>query len=436
MGLRVLNSKIISFFSILGLAVTGLASCSLAFPEKVSVKTDATYNFCIGEVNKDFNSTFDRSQISVTVGGAASTTLYDYFPAGDNGNVTKYLLAMDLDSFQIDLSAAGLSSFKSALEAAAALDPNASLDLDSTVTGSPVPSSVTTDVDLRVFKTIIDDLGTSIKYNGTLSNDIALESLPMYIYFSSDNFTNLSGNMSFQTESNIGLDLPVSDSLNLQNPPALPADSAETVRIDISKQPASYKNEGITITDKIKLHITVDNLKVKLTAADISKGALNFKIAAYVVLPFEFTVTKSGGIKIDVMALADKKPAAGASNKDKDIFSRDSATDTTDIQKILDMLQSTKINYTSSQLPFYVQNGMDVNVDLDGTGSEFNNDRLSLNGDILEITDLNKLFNTYPLEPSVEFVIPPGKFSIPRNVSFTTNISLSLYMNGEYPLFE
>ena len=39
------------------------SSCDLSIPESVSVKTEATYNFSIGDIEQDFNSSFDKSSL-------------------------------------------------------------------------------------------------------------------------------------------------------------------------------------------------------------------------------------------------------------------------------------------------------------------------------------------------------------------------------------
>lgn len=88
------------------LAAFGLAvfttGCQFQFPQKISVKTDAEYNFSLMNIEKDLNEFISVDKLSSMIPSAANMKVYDYNPGGNSKN-QQYLMevpignAIDLD---------------------------------------------------------------------------------------------------------------------------------------------------------------------------------------------------------------------------------------------------------------------------------------------------------------------------------------------------
>ena len=89
----------IIIFSII--TATAFLACSLEIPKKVSVKTDAEYNFSIGDVENDsLSENFKPSELFASVEGVE---VLDYCPDGDE-TLQQFLLKIPITSIPIDFS--------------------------------------------------------------------------------------------------------------------------------------------------------------------------------------------------------------------------------------------------------------------------------------------------------------------------------------------
>lgn len=78
-----------------------MAGCSWQMPEKVSVKTQAEYNFSLGNFEKDFSSELNVSKIIGDLELPNNGKVYDYWP-NKQGDTQKYLMYMPLQEIPID----------------------------------------------------------------------------------------------------------------------------------------------------------------------------------------------------------------------------------------------------------------------------------------------------------------------------------------------
>ena len=70
-----------------------IIGCSLQIPEKVSVKTDATYEFMLGKIDKSLEDRFDLGATSL--GSSGDMKMYGYRPNGDTSTVKKNVILTD-----------------------------------------------------------------------------------------------------------------------------------------------------------------------------------------------------------------------------------------------------------------------------------------------------------------------------------------------------
>lgn len=79
--------------------------CAWQVPKSVSVKTNATYNFGIGSINKDYSEYFTAESIidgSLTTDENSKT--YDYFPDKTNSQIQKYLMKMPIQDIAVNFT--------------------------------------------------------------------------------------------------------------------------------------------------------------------------------------------------------------------------------------------------------------------------------------------------------------------------------------------
>ena len=80
------------------------ASCSWQMPEKVSVKTQADYNFSLGNFEKDFSEDLSIDKMLSDVSLPNNGKIYDYWPNKDPDEPQRFLMYMPLQEIPIDIS--------------------------------------------------------------------------------------------------------------------------------------------------------------------------------------------------------------------------------------------------------------------------------------------------------------------------------------------
>lgn len=86
-------------------AVFGITACNFQVPEKISVKTNADYNFNVGTISKSFEDTISFTDVlSDDKIGIENAHVYDYFPGEADANVQQYLFKLPLMEIPVDIS--------------------------------------------------------------------------------------------------------------------------------------------------------------------------------------------------------------------------------------------------------------------------------------------------------------------------------------------
>ena len=79
-----------------------MLGCSLQLPEKVSVKTDATYEFMLGKMDKSLEDRFDLGATSL--GSSGNMKMYGYRPNGDTSTTKKNVILTDFYDVDLDFA--------------------------------------------------------------------------------------------------------------------------------------------------------------------------------------------------------------------------------------------------------------------------------------------------------------------------------------------
>lgn len=94
------NIKPILCLSILSFVFT---ACSWQIPEKVSVKTQAEYNFSVGEFAQDFGSSLSTKELFKNI-GVKNSRVYDYYPGKKDSKKQQFYMRLPLLEIPIDFS--------------------------------------------------------------------------------------------------------------------------------------------------------------------------------------------------------------------------------------------------------------------------------------------------------------------------------------------
>lgn len=225
--------------------------------------------------------------------------------------------------------------------------------------------------------------------------------------------------------------------LIFNNEPVLEKDSKGTVISDLAGVPCVGMNLASTINSiseseklglnySLKLTGTDGKTDLKLTK-DVLKNSSNtsLKITAMIILPLELEVTAD--YTVDVMKMAGK--SFNPDNpSEADLLGRtDFSSSGGTMEKLMNIIENVSVTYAPSKKP--IIGNAEIKIDLDGTGTKFEEKSISINGGIY--TEKPKMIVENPVKPSVNVVLKQGELKIPREMSFKTRLDLQIKTNGE-----
>lgn len=403
---------------LIGIAVFLLlfSACNLSVPETVSVKTNANYNYSIGNISQDFSDTFQAENLFGDL-ETEQNKIYDFFPGQEDVNLQQYLLTIKVDD--VDLP---------------------SIDVPA---GTPITLDipvVTVDFDISaIFSSIKEVLGESFVKNADFRE------VPLYIYCAKPSgfgTSELKGTVTVKYKADDGsdtsaTDVTVGDTVNVI--PYFP--KPELNITDIDSDGKTFENVIDTSLNKSEISIEGDLKKIlngnkdktgkiqllfNLNFSGITNGEAIGKldINAFIIIPLKFDI--SAVIDIDLKSLA--KDDSDKSNED--VFNRTEKTDTEDIQKYLDVIEKIYINYTATKNPIITDSNTHYVIKSE---MPYLRKKLDVNQDSLRLSneELMEMLSVYPFNPELNFNVPSGAIlSLPRNLGLVLNMNISLYTNG------
>ena len=225
--------------------------------------------------------------------------------------------------------------------------------------------------------------------------------------------------------------------LMFSNEPVLEKDSKGTVISDLSKVPcvgmdlaptinSITESEKLGLNYSLKLTGTDGNKNLTLKKTDLNNSSnTSLKITAMIILPLELNVTAD--YTVDVMKMAgksfDPNNPAEADLLGRTDFSSSGGT----MEKLMNIIESVSVTYAPSKKP--IIGNAEIKIDLDGTGTKFEEKSISINGGIY--TEKPKMIVENAVKPSVNVVLKQGELKIPREMSFKTRLDLQIKTNGE-----
>lgn len=219
--------------------------------------------------------------------------------------------------------------------------------------------------------------------------------------------------------------------------PALVKDSKGTVISDLtgvqcvgmdlaSTINSISESEKLGLNYSLKLTGTDGNTDLKLTKKDLKNSSnTSLKITAMIILPLELEVTAD--YTVDVMKMAGKSFDPDDSSKPDLLGRTDFSSSGGTMEKLMNIIESVSVTYAPSKKP--IIGNAEIKIDLDGTGTKFEEKSISINGGIY--TEKPKMIVENPVKPSVNVVLKQGELKIPREMSFKTRLDLQIKTNGE-----
>lgn len=432
--------------SILISLTLALSGCSWEIPERVFVKTNASYNFSIGNIEQSLDSSMDLN--SILSSDKEELTLYDYYPGKANKKLQQFVMTVKV--YERDFTE--MVSDNSALSSYLAGTSDTQINLASLPAGVSLAAAGQQELDFNP-----SEILNSMKE--ALGNDVAgkveFASVPVYLYCNAGEGLSADAKVKMYYGKKDGSKDPITpnsydqyiagsstESTNISNAvlPEMTVDSdTSAVIIDLSEKPYSLSSDIAQIMNNAK-NVTVTDAQLCLDYNLVLKGTVskdtllsgNAKLTVYaaVVLPVKFNVLDN--IEINVREFINSSDPAAAGS---DIFGRTEATGLDDKKKYLDAIRSASLIYTSNALPFVAEPALQFNVDLLGSGN-YNTYSLDAGVITLNYDDVRDMLNTYPLCPNLKIIVlKDASLSLPRNRLFNMNLSVNIVTDGSIQLF-
>ena len=225
--------------------------------------------------------------------------------------------------------------------------------------------------------------------------------------------------------------------LMFSNEPVLEKDSKGTVISDLTGVSCVGTDLATTINNiseseklglnySLKLTGTDGKTDLKLTKKDLNNSSkTSLKITAMIILPLELNVTDN--YTVDVMKMAGKSFNPDDSSEPDLLGRTEFSSSGGTMEKLMNIIESVSVTYAPSKKP--IIGNAEIKIDLDGTGTNFEEKSISINGGIY--TEKPKMIVENPVKPSVNVVLKQGELKIPREMSFKTRLDLQIKTNGE-----
>lgn len=440
--------------------------CNWEIPEKISVKTNAEYNFALGNLEQDLNENLNLTEI-LGENDASNEIVakYDYFPGKANKNVQHFLAEVKICDIEI-LSASNVNAIfgtETVLPVSTLLS-NLSIDSSTSFNESLGLDFSPTDILLSLSDVMKTDIVGKINFSG----------IPMYLYFEA--FPGLSANAKIDLFYG-SKTATISERANsretvyddMVNNCARPDYSKEddTILTDLDKKSFSAKtditdivnaateNATIEEDDQLCIEYTISSICPEENAATISKSIAQngIKLAVYALIdiPLSFDCLDNIAMNLNEFAGSlsgensdenteeSSEENAGNSNSSESANSSDN-----EFSKYLDVVELISIRYAAYKLPVMVnrKNAMMLGVDMLGKGNyeyaviyTVKENKVLSDSDKCEIVlkpdTIQQIKNLGTFVPNFLLKIEKDAiFTIPRDKGIKVNIELSLKTDG------
>lgn len=216
-------------------------------------------------------------------------------------------------------------------------------------------------------------------------------------------------------------------------------------------------NLSLEYAIKVKSGTSSSDNTVTVTREEFEKlqksengAATSVGVHARIVIPLEFEINpkdasgkETENLEIDIKKLLKKSSASGSSesggtsepltDKEKDLFGRDAATDLGSIEKYLNLVESAAIYYEiGNELLKYTEASKNFTVEMDSKIAGIDKMTFSAgNGNLtVKTSDFQKMMETYPFEPELKIILPKGNIVVPTESTVSLSAALKVKTKG------
>lgn len=293
----------------LSVCLVSLVGCKWNVPQKVTVKSNAEYNFTVGKVSKNLSDSVDLSK---TLSDSLSTNnakIYDYYPNELDSAVQKYLMEMPIKDIELDFG-----KYFEGLNVAGDIQ---GLSHSETFTVPDVNGqTATSKVDLTGLQTIVNNTLAAILSTGSASVTIegSTASLSSVTYGNGAVLTFVIGPSQYEREitfkgvskkfigSSVTLDIPANTTIEATN------------RISLKDSEGNFiesGNNGVSISGnptKVTGMQYSKPIPIRFPECNVSVGSETFKSATIgtgtMQLSFEGDTEYWSNVKVDYTIIA------------------------------------------------------------------------------------------------------------------------------------
>lgn len=308
----------------------------------------------------------------------------------------------------------------------------------------------------KLFSALKDELGEESAF----IDNVKLEHFPLYIYFQKPELQALSGmdfsgNISLKTSENNSVQVLKGQKIESKNVELLEMDKDGVVISEFSEKNASghadiaelfnnSKSETIKLDYDVQfggldeaIVITKENYEALKATAENKDIPVSIKVSARLVVPLalKLDAPDSEGNKttLNILKLAKIE-------SDDDLFGRSEATSLEDIEKYIDLIQSTNLIYeVHNGLFSYSEKGKSGSIlfETNLTNVKIPEYTISLQKGNTKIytEDVKNMLQTYPFVPKIILTLPDGTLQISRNAEFRINLAVKIHANGKVTIF-
>lgn len=429
--------------------VMAFAGCSWQIPQNVAVKTEADYNFSLGNFTNDLDESMDKDSMLGNSDGVANVAKYDYFPGKIDKNTQHYLLDLTvLDATVVSSSTAttAFSSTTGIYNGGDSGNETVSVAID------PQYKNKTVGLDFNP-STILVDMASSM--GNDLEGKIKFATVPMYLYcVMPDNLdANVELKMFYGTKDDTPAPITTQEEIfnsRIENKPK-PGFQMEDDTVITNFDNTSYVEKKLitnflnmsNIPEDSQLCISYELSDVKakagFDAATASSQGIAIQIYAVIDLPLYFDVLEDVAMDVNKMSGGSEEAAEATET------SNDAVTETkeNEFSKYLNVMDAVSFKYIIYNLPLYSSAGMSLGIDLVGDGNyergteiKFVEKGKNITEDdksVMELkqTTIQRMKAASQINPNFKiFINKNTRFSIPREKKIDMNIEIGFTTNG------
>lgn len=434
--------------------VMTFAACSWQIPEKVSVKSNAEYNFSLGTFEKSFD---DQMNLQKMMGNAGNNSrqdvrTFDYFPGKKDKTTQHFLIHVKVYEMNLTTMLGNVPGFTTAL---AAWPEDTDFDIStfgSVLTFGPDAKGLDFNPS-SMLKGIKDAVGSDLA--GKISFGSEGSKIPLYLFCETTPGISATANLKMyygtsttpvlkRADTEITI---LSNSVLANKPVPTLEKEGETVITDFSllqesqyigtadiKNLINNNSSSIQADDQLCIEYTLNNLSGSVKKSVIQQG-LTITIYAVIDIPLEFTASED--ISFDLDSLTGKNSGSSSTSGSSPVNTN--STQMKEIEKYLDIIDTLSVKYIAYKLPFKSTPGMELGIDLLGDGNYIpstitekekgkSNEKTAIN---IPYATIKKIKDTGNINPKIKVKISNGSvIKLPREKAIEMNVDINLKTDG------